>query len=101
MWIYGFKVHVVMEIDGTILNYVVTKASVHNAKEAPELIMCLLADVGYVGKKLIHQFEQEGHFLWPSYRLSMKGAGQHNSRHLKNYTDGSKVVSQSLVFRLG
>lgn len=54
-----------MEIDGTILNYVVTKASVHNAKEAPELIICLLADVGYVGKKLIHQFEQDGHFLWP------------------------------------
>ena len=51
-----------MEIDGTILNYGVTKDSVHNAKEASELIMRLLADVGYVGKKLIHQFKQKGHF---------------------------------------
>ena len=88
MWFYGFKVHVVMEGDGTILNYVVTKASVHDAKEAPELIMgcpCpeVLADVGYVGKKLIHQFEQEGYLLWTPYRSNMKGAEQHNSHHLK------------------
>lgn len=84
----AFKVHVVMEADGTILNYVVTKASVHDAKEAPELIMgcpCpeVLADVGYVGEKLIHQFEQEGYLLWTPYRSNMKGAEQHNSRHLK------------------
>lgn len=91
MWFYGFKVHVVMELDGTILNYVVTKASVHDAKEAPELIEhcpCskVIADVGYVGKKLHNQhrqFAQQGYQLWTPYRSNMRGAKDHNSRHLK------------------
>lgn len=88
IWFYGFKVHVVMDLDGLILNYVVTKASVHDAKEAPELIQncpCpyILADVGYVGRKLVRYFRQLGYYLWTPYRSNMKGAKVHNSRHLK------------------
>ena len=52
---YGFKAHVEINFDGYILNYVITKASIHDTKEAPELIMSspchhILADVGCVGK---------------------------------------------------
>lgn len=88
MWFYGFKIHMVMELDGTILNYVVTKASVHDTKAASELIdgcPCpeVLADVGYVGKQLVEQFAQEGYQLWTPYRSNKKGAKEHNSRHLK------------------
>ncbi|MFR0580871.1 IS982 family transposase, partial [Limosilactobacillus mucosae] len=54
---YGFKVHVVTDTQGLILNYELTPASIHDAKAAPEVIEncpCpfVIADVGYVGKKL-------------------------------------------------
>ena len=50
---YGFKAHVEITYDGYIINYVITKASVHDAVEALELITSspyyqLLVDVGYV-----------------------------------------------------
>lgn len=88
MWFYGLKIHVVMEADGLILNYVVTKASVHDAREAPELITncpcpLILADVGYVGQQLKHYFRAHGYELWTPYRANMRGADQHNSRQLK------------------
>lgn len=88
MWFYGFKVHVVMEADGLILNYVVTKASVHDYREALELIHgcpCpdVIADVGYVGRKLVQAFKKAGYLLWTPFRSNMRGAKAHNSRQLK------------------
>lgn len=88
MWFYGFKIHVVMEADGLILNYVVTKASVHDSREAVELIQgcpCheVIADVGYVGHNLVEAFQRDGYQLWTPYRSNMKGAKEHNSRQLK------------------
>lgn len=88
VWFYGFKVHVVMEADGLILNYVVTKASVHDTREALELIHgcpcpTVIADVGYVGKRLVQAFRQAGYQLWTPFRSNMQGAKQHNSRQLK------------------
>lgn len=38
IYYYGFKVHALVSDDGYILNYIVTKASVHDAREAPELV---------------------------------------------------------------
>ena len=60
---YGFKVHVVTDTQGLILNYELTPASIHDAKAAPEVIEncpCpfIIADVGYVGKKLQHIFRK-------------------------------------------
>ncbi|KRK65952.1 IS982 family transposase [Loigolactobacillus coryniformis] len=85
---YGFKTHMVVTANGYILNYVITAASVHDAKVAPELISgcpCpnILADVGYVGKKLKTSFRALGYNLWTPYRSNMKGAKQHNKRQLK------------------
>lgn len=87
LWFYGFKVHAVMEADGTILNYMVT-AAVHDAKEARELIQgcpCpdIIADVGYIGNQLRQDFAQIGYQLWTPYRSNMKYADRHNSRQLK------------------
>ena len=55
----GFKVHAIVSDDGYILDYAVTKASVHDAKETVELMRnahpanrCLLGDDGYLGKEL-------------------------------------------------
>ena len=38
IYYYGFKVHALVANNGYILDYVVTKASVHDAKEAFELV---------------------------------------------------------------
>ncbi len=85
---YGFKVHVVTDTQGLILNYELTPASIHDVKAAPEVIencpcSLVIADVGYVGKKLQHIFAQMGYQLWTPYRSNMRLAKQHNSRQLK------------------
>lgn len=86
---YGFKVHAIVSDDGYILNYVVSKVSVHDAKETLELIKntlptnrLFLGDEGYLGKELHHQLEQIGYELWTPYRKNMEGAKEHNNHQL-------------------
>ncbi|WP_143811787.1 transposase, partial [Oenococcus oeni] len=72
MSFYGFKTHMLVTTDGYILNYVVTAASVHDTKVAVSLIddcpcPIVLADVGYVGKRLGAEFKQLGYTLWTPY----------------------------------
>lgn len=59
VYYYSFKVHAIVSNDGYILDYAVTKASVHDAKETVERMRnahpanrCLLGDEGYLGKEL-------------------------------------------------
>ena len=86
---YGFKVHAIVSADGYILNYAVTKASVHDAKETVELMEnthptnhYLLGDEGYLGKQLHNQLRQMGYELWTPYRKNMKSAKEHNNHQL-------------------
>ena len=74
---YGFKAHVEITYDGYIINYVITKASVHDTVETLELITSspyyqLLVDIGYVGKDL-HDFLKNkvstyGHLIVPIWK---------------------------------
>lgn len=89
IYYYGFKVHAIVSDDGYILDYVVTKASIHDAKEAVELMSnahpanrYLLADEGYLGKKLHNQLKEMGYILWTPYRKNMVGAKLHNDHRL-------------------
>ncbi|WP_270448748.1 IS982 family transposase [Lactobacillus delbrueckii] len=84
---YGFKGH--LSQDGYVLGYVITKASIHDAKEAEELIFStrseghfILGDEGYIGKRLHDALKIDGYILWAPYRKNMKGAKQHNKREL-------------------
>lgn len=84
---YGFKGHVSQ--DGYVLGYVITKASIHDAKEAEELILStrteghfILGDEGYIGKRLHDALKIDGYIQWTPYRKNMKGAKQHNKREL-------------------
>ena len=86
---YGFKGHFAVSQDGYVLGYVITKASIHDAKEAEELILStrpeghfILGDEGYIGKRLHDALKIEGYILWTPYRKNMKGAKQHNKREL-------------------
>ena len=85
----GYKVHAIVSDDGYILDYAVTKASVHDAKETVELMRnahpanrCLLGDDGYLGKELHQQLKQMGYELWTPYRKNMAGAKEHNDHQL-------------------
>ena len=67
VYYYGFKVHAIVSDDGYLLDYAVTKASVHDAKETAELMTnahpanhYLLGDEGYLGKDLAFQLKQNG-----------------------------------------
>lgn len=86
---YGFKVHALVSDNGYILNYTVTKASVHDTKEVPELVnntglsnQYLLGDEGYIGKKLADQLKQTGYILWTPHCKNMKDAKKHNDNEL-------------------
>ncbi|MBN6048792.1 IS982 family transposase [Lactobacillus helveticus] len=89
IYYYGFKVHAIVSDDGYVLDYAVTRASVHDAKETVELMKnthpanpYLLGDEGYVGKRLHDRLKQTGYELWPPYRKNMAGAKKHNDRQL-------------------
>ena len=89
VYYYGFKVHAIVSDDGYLLDYAVTKASVHNAKETTELMAnvhpvnhYLLGDEGYLGKDLAFKLKQMGYKLWTPYRKNMQGAKEHNDHQL-------------------
>lgn len=89
VYYYGFKVHMIVSDGGYLLDYVVTKASIHDAKAAPVLVEnadasehYVLGDEGYLGKSLHQQLAKMGYLLWTPYRRNMKGAKKHNNHQL-------------------
>ena len=75
--------------DGYLVDYAVTKASVHDAKETTELMInahpinyYLLGNEGYLGKDLAVELKRIGYVLWTPYRKNMKGAKKHNDHQL-------------------
>ncbi|PKZ87901.1 hypothetical protein CYJ82_02520 [Lactobacillus crispatus] len=89
IYYYGFKVHAIVSDDGYLLDYAVTKASVHDAKETVELMInahpinhYLLGDEGYLGKDLAAKLKRMGYVLWTPYRKNMRGAKKHNDHQL-------------------
>ena len=67
VYYYGFKVHAIVSDDGYLLDYVVTKASVHDAKEVVEFINnthsnnhYLLGDEDYLGRDLANELKYIG-----------------------------------------
>lgn len=86
IYYYGFKVHALVSDDGYVLDYAVTRASVHDAKETVELMInahpinhYLLGDEGYLGKDLAAELKG---VLWTPYRRNMEGAKKHNDHQL-------------------
>lgn len=76
IYYYGFKVHAIVSDDGYLLDYVITKASIYDAKETIELI-------ANVRPKNLHQrLMRMGYLLWKPYRKNMKNARKHNNQYL-------------------
>lgn len=75
VYYYGFKVHAIVSDVGYLLDYAVTKASVHDAKETTELMANAHPDnhylLGDLGKDLAFKLKQMGYKLWTPYRKNM------------------------------
>ena len=76
IYYYGFKVHAIVSDDGYLLDYVITKASIYDAKETIELIANALP------KNLHQRLMRMGYLLWTPYRKNMKNARKHNNQYL-------------------
>lgn len=77
-WFYGFKLHLVINDKGEVLNFAVTKGNVHDAnpkvvKElAKDLFGKMYGDRGYISKKLFEALFNEGVHLITKIRRNMK-----------------------------
>ena len=102
---YGFKGHFAVAQGGYVLGYVITKASIHDAKEAKELILSarpeghfILGDEGYMGKRLHDTLKIDGYILRTPYWKNMKDAKQHNKRELMAIRRTIESVSSVLKY---
>jgi len=77
-WFYGFKLHLIINDKGEILNFVITQANVDdrdplkNAKFVSAIKGKLYGDKGYIGKKLTELLFIDGVHLVTSIRNNMK-----------------------------
>lgn len=77
-WFYGFKLHLIINDKGEILNFVITPANVDDREplKNPEFVNRikgkLYADKGYMGKKLTELLFVDGLHLITSIRNNMK-----------------------------
>ena len=77
-WFYGFKLHLIINDKGEILNFVITQANVDdreplkNKKFVNKIKGKLYADKGYIGQKLSNLLFVDGIHLITSIRNNMK-----------------------------
>jgi hypothetical protein len=77
-WFYGFKLHLIINDKGEILNFVITQANVDdrnplkNKKFVEKIKGKLYCDKGYVGKNLTEVLFMDGLHLITSIRNNMK-----------------------------
>ena len=77
-WFYGFKLHLIINDKGEILNFVMTQANVDdraplkNKKFVEKIKGKLYCDKGYVGQKLTEILFMDGLHLITSVRNNMK-----------------------------
>jgi len=77
MHYYGFKGSFEVGNNGTVLAYTITKASIHDVKMVKTLLdeypsSKVLADVGYLSKKLKNELAKESIYLWTPVRKNMR-----------------------------
>ena len=75
-WFYGFKLHLVTNFKGEIVDAKLTTGNVHDTKPVPEITKKLsgklYADKGYISKKLSEKLKGEGVDLITTVRRNMK-----------------------------
>lgn len=79
-WFYGFKLHIIINDKGEILNFTITQANVDdrtplkNKDFLAEIYGKLFADKGYIGKELMHNLFVDGVQLITQIKNNMKNS---------------------------
>ena len=79
-WFHGFKLHIVINDKGEILNFIITSANIDdrtplkNKKVLDEIYGKLFADKGYIGKDLIQILFVDGLHLITHINNNMKNS---------------------------
>ncbi|MDQ7936118.1 IS982 family transposase [Lactiplantibacillus sp. WILCCON 0030] len=89
LYYYGFKLHAVMDNDGYFVNWELTPANVDDRKPVEELLReapahQVLADGGYLSRKLQERLKSQGINFWFPLRKNMRKTDHINSSFLKN-----------------
>lgn len=75
-WFYGFKLHLIVNDRGELLNVKLTKGNVDDRSVVPEMTLSLLgklfADKGYISEDLTNQLRERGVQLITSIKKNMK-----------------------------
>ena len=95
-WFYGFKLHILVNEHGEILNFQITKASVDDRTPLKEgnfikdIIGKLYADKGYISQKLMENLFSEGLHLVTGIKSNMKN-------RLMNFMDKIMLRKRSVI----
>lgn len=79
-WFHGFKLHIIINDKGEILNFTITQANVDDRKPLKQerfldkIYGKLFADKGYIGKELMEMLFVDGVHLITSIRNNMKNS---------------------------
>ena len=75
-WFYGFKVHLVINARGELLNFALTSGNVDDRKPVRELFKDLqgkfIGDKGYISKDLASELREQGIILMTKFKGNMK-----------------------------
>ena len=75
-WFYGFKLHLVINHKGELINFCLTKGNVDDRQVVKQLMKQLqglgVGDKGYLGKKLADDLENQGLKFITKVRRTMK-----------------------------
>src|SRR5689334_645281 len=71
-WIFGFKLHIVVNKQGELLAIYLTAANRHELKALPKLVKRLFGDRAYLSQSLFEQLLQHGIHLITKLKFHMK-----------------------------
>lgn len=77
-WFYGFKLHLVINDSGQILDFTLTQGNVDDRTVVPQILRDVwgkvFGDKGYISKELFNRMMEAGRQLFTSLRSNMKPA---------------------------
>ncbi len=105
-WFFGFKIHLVVDLKGNLQNIRITQATVDERIVLPSMMqgircMLLLADAGYISKKLRGFFYQLGCWYLTCVRSNMKKLMTWWQHELLKKRQIVEVVLSVLKYRMG
>lgn len=104
-WFYGFKLHIICNELMQILNLKITTAAT-DERRALEMIWnnifgTIVADAGYIGKRIKEKARKLGKFLFTGVRANMKKIMSETEHQILNLRERVETVFSVLKLRMG